>query len=161
MRMKGTVKISTKIFLLFLLTFSSACSHSWNRSGDDSRRLSRLRTPPSSLQRVEIELSRDKLLAALRDRPSVTRIRAVEIFQGNPLGEDPIPNYRLFDITPGSVYEMMGLQNTDVVVGANDRILVSPNLFRQFVELLPQESHSELEIIRAGDPMLFEYKIVN
>ena len=135
----------------------AACSQLSSHS--EERRLSVLRPVPRDLKTVEIRLSRDKLNEALTEKVSLEALRIVEIFSSVTPGGDPLPRYRIFGVMPGSVYRLMGLENADIIVGMNDRILANPAVFKAAVQYLPQEKQSELEIVRNSTPMLLRYVI--
>jgi type II secretion system protein C len=82
----------------------------------------------------------DKTLADFNN--VLTQARAVPYFEnGVPAG------YRFFQITPGSVYDKLGLKNGDVVAGINGQPLTDPSKAFEFLNSLKEgASHMELQL---------------
>lgn len=82
----------------------------------------------------------DKTLADFNN--VLTQARAVPYFEnGAPAG------YRFFQITPGSVYDKLGLKNGDVVAGINGEPLTDPSKAFGFLNSLKEgASHIELQL---------------
>lgn len=68
--------------------------------------------------------------------------------------------YRIFDLKPGSPYELLGLQNSDIIVAANRYLIKRPDQFQTFVQLLRVENEAAIEIRRGGEARLLKYSFV-
>lgn len=145
--------ISCGVFTL-LLTSCTA------RTALDERRLSALNPTATQIESHEITVQRAELKKALFDTARVERLRVIEVF-ASPIARGSYPEYRLFEIEPGSVYQLLGLQNADILVGVNDYIVANPGVFKKFVYLLPQEKEAQIEVRRGNQPMLFHYKVID
>ena len=109
-------------------------------------------------ERVSLPVSRSELQTLLQDSTGINSIRLVEVFRANTESQ-PYPVYRIFGLQPGSAYELLGLKNTDILVAANDYIIRTPQLFVQYVRLLPREPEAFIEIERGGIPLIFAYEM--
>lgn len=68
--------------------------------------------------------------------------------------------YRLFDIQPSSVFQLLGLENSDVVIAVNRYLIKRPEQFKGFVQLLAAEDEATIEIRRGGEGKLFKYRFL-
>ena len=111
---------------------------------------------------VEIkEVSRSQLKQAVELNANNKPARLVQIFRSDVPASAALPQYRLFDILPNSPYEVLGLHNADVLVAANDYIIYNPAGFHQYIKLIEKEDRALIEIIRGGNPVKFEYHLVD
>lgn len=123
--------------------------------------LSSVRPPLPGTKTSELTLSRKKISEALGRNDENSQVRIVEIFRRAEDSNTSLPEYRLFGITTESIYWSLGLRNADVLVAAHDYVIKSPNAFRQYVALVPNELESKVEIRRNGAPMLLHYRFVD
>lgn len=65
--------------------------------------------------------------------------------------------YRLFDIKQSSVFQLLGLENSDVLIAVNRYLIKRPDQFNAFVQLLASEDEATIEIRRGGEGKLFKY----
>lgn len=103
---------------------------------------------------VELQISRNKLKEQLSKVSGENRIRMVDVFKK----DGGYPEYHLFGIQDQSVYTLLGLQNEDVLVAANDFVVFDRNGFPKFVSLFPQVKEASIRF-RRGDKM-FNYHYV-
>jgi len=143
---------------VFLVSGSTGCS---SNAVNQGKKLSSVRTPDPSRKPIEMQVSRPALRKAIADSGSLNRARLVEVFfREQELGGSP-PEYRIFDITPGSAYEILGLKNADVLVAAEDYIVPSAAVFRSYIGMLANQREGSIEIRRMGQPMLLHYTLVD
>ncbi len=121
-----------------------------------------LRTKPPAAEAVKIELtvSLQELNLALGEEYKTAKLRPVEVFQNSSSGGMHSPVFRLFDVEKGSVYELIGLKEADIVVAINERIVVAPQVISQIVRLLPKEKSIKFEVLRSGKSYLISTKFV-
>ena len=82
-------------------------------------------------QRVEdVQVSRKKFQSALTQGAGVNDVRLVEIFRREG---QPFPQYHLFDIRKGGPYELLKLEDGDILLAANDYVVYEPTGFRTYV----------------------------
>ena len=148
-------KILKTLVLLFLVLLA-ACS---SMSPKEERRLSVLRPESVNLHPKEIVIARSRIKKALADDASIEKLRVVQIFSRVSANGNSLPRYRLFDIDPDSIYQLLGLQNADILVGVNDRVVVNPDIFKVVVRYFIDEKDPQIEIERGGTPLLFKYSI--
>jgi type II secretory pathway component PulC len=123
-------------------------------------KLSDVRPVPESRTEKQMTLSAEALLEALAKGNQINRIRIVPIFyRSSQIGES-YPEYRLFEIQNGSIYERVGLRNGDVLVAADDYVVFTPDQFREYMRVFPRLENPSMEITRDGKPLLFKYTIV-
>jgi general secretion pathway protein C len=85
----------------------------------------------------------DKTLADLNN--VLTQARALPNFEnGQPNG------YSITQIVPGSIYEKLGLQNGDIILGLNGQPINDPAKAFELLSELKTSNHLELQIKRAG-----------
>jgi type II secretory pathway component PulC len=68
--------------------------------------------------------------------------------------------YRLFDIRPSSVYQLLGLENSDVLIAVSRYLVKRPDQFKGFVQLLATQDEASIEIRRGGEAKLFKYSFL-
>ncbi len=137
---------------IFLLTGCRAFS---GQSGGPSGEASKLPRGYSANETQNISISKNKLDQALKVKPELNRIRMVDVFrQGSAF-----PEYHLFDIRDNSVYALLGLQNRDVLIAANDYLVFDKSGFPRFVGLLPTTDKASITVRRGERDIKFEYNI--
>lgn len=141
--------------VLCVVCVALGCSMSAPRGG--SVRLSDYRPVPEERRSIPVTVSREELKMALAKGEIVNSIRIVEVFRR---GGTNFPQYRLFDIRPGSVYELLKIENADILVAANDYVVFTPEQFRAFVKLMAKQNTPTIEVARHGKSILYEYNIV-
>lgn len=93
-------------------------------------------------------------LTKIRENP----IRLVPVFQ--TVSSTESYEYRIFDIARSSVYGLLGLENSDIVVAVNRYLIKNPAQFPAFVQLLANENEATIEIRRGGEARLHKYAFV-
>jgi type II secretory pathway component PulC len=68
--------------------------------------------------------------------------------------------YRLFDVKQSSVFQLLGLENHDVLIAVNRYLIKRPEQFNGFVQLLASEDEATIEIRRGGEGKLFKYSFL-
>jgi len=99
-----------------------------------------------SIQRSEV----DKTLADMNN--VLTQARAVPNFE-NGIAQ----GYKLFQIVPGSIYEKLGLQNGDAIVGLDGQPINDPGKAFEMLTALKNAAHMELQIKRDGKSVNYAY----
>lgn len=69
-------------------------------------------------------------------------------------------SYRIFDVRDGSVYSLLGLQTSDVIIAVDRYLIKRPEQFLAFVSLLPRTNQATIEIRRGGEARLFKYQFI-
>lgn len=103
----------------------------------------------------QFNVSRTEVDRALSDLNQVlTQARAVPNFEnGQPAG------YKLFQIVPGSIYDKLGLQNGDIIMGFDGENVNDPGKAFEKLGNLKNTSRLELSIKRDGRTQNFAYDI--
>jgi len=102
---------------------------------------------PARLEREEVDASipdYTKLMEQIRVRPKFEG--------GQPRG------FVIYNIGPGSIFEKMGLQDGDIIVSVNGRVLETSQPVMEFYEALMKEETVSLEVNREDSMqrLLFE-----
>jgi hypothetical protein len=118
-------------------------------------KLSEVRPLPPERKVLRLKVPRHELA----NRAEGSQIRLVEVF--NPGQEDnPVKEWRMFDISPSSAAALVGLENNDVLLAANDYVVAAPYIFHQYLRYLPREKEGTIEVRRAGRPVLIQIELV-
>lgn len=119
------------------------------------------KSPPSGIQRIPMTVRIEDLRRA-QGNIELNRLRVLKIVlsAGGSSGDDPMPQYRLFDVKPGGVAEVIGLQNADVLVAANGYVVYHPDQFLRYLVSIPLDEETFIEIRRDGRPIMLEYKFI-
>jgi general secretion pathway protein C len=67
--------------------------------------------------------------------------------------------FRISEIVPGSLYEMIGLQNGDVIQRVNAQDVDDPSKFFQLYQGLRNERNISIDLIRGGQRQTLNYDI--
>ena len=114
---------------------------------------------PSDITRKEIVVARQELVRRLQERGVADGVRLVSILKSQSYEGDTAPEYRIFGVKSQSVYELLGLENADVVVSAHGFVIRDSRVFPEYVALLRGQSSGSIEIRRRGRPLLLAITI--
>lgn len=114
---------------------------------------------PSDIAKKEMTVLRAELVKRLREQGTGDGVRLIPILKGQSYEVQSHPEYRLFGVKKGSVYELLGLQNADIVVSAQGFIIRDPRIFPEYVALLKNQPDAAIEIRREGRPLLLSVMI--
>lgn len=120
-------------------------------------RLDPQKPPRPGTPEQSITVSRSALQRSLSQRLYNDQLRIVQVYRRNEEFANIAPEYRLFQVHPQSAYALLGLQEADVLVAASGYIIQTPELFREYVRLLPQEQNAMIEVRRLADPLVLRY----
>ena len=149
--MKNTLKILCILSMLLV----SGCS---SRTHQGAIKLSDVRlNDPIDIEVREREILKKDLQRALSNSAATERLRVIEMANSVLGTKNAIPEYRLFDITPGSVYDILGLQNSDILVAADGYVPTFGSQFKEYVKLLNIAENAQVEIKRAGRTVRYRY----
>jgi hypothetical protein len=146
------VRSVASLFVILFLAMSVACSTAQRPTlpiALDSVRapIVGITTESRIVDKATYELSLQKLQEG-------DAVRIVEIFQNTAAIQRGAKEFRLFDVYPGSPYDLLGLRSADVLVSAQGYIIQSPRAFINYLVAVPYEKGgSFIEIRRAGKPI--------
>ncbi len=115
----------------------------------------------SEIGRQEISVPRLELARRIRERGTGEGVRLIPILKGQSYEMETTPEYRIFNVKKGGVYELLGLKNADVIISAHDYVIRDPRAFPQYIALLKGQQSSSIEIRRDGSPLLLAIKITD
>ena len=84
--------------------------------------------------------------------------RIVQLFRTSEAGT--LPEYRIFEIKKGSAMEMLGLRDSDILIAAHGYVIQEPKQFYSYLQLLPRENESFIEIRRAEHPIMIKVSLI-
>jgi hypothetical protein len=116
-----------------------------------------IRPIPPAIKVSSFTIQRRDLQATLL-RLGEVPVRLVPIYQTVTSTESY--EYRLFDVTPDSVYALLGLENSDIIVAADKFLIKNQAQFPAFMRLLQNENEATIEIRRGGEARLLKYTFV-
>ena len=123
----------------------------------DPKFIEDIRPIPPALKVNSFTIQRRDLQQAIA-RLADTPIRLVPVYQ--TVSSTESYEYRVFDVTPDSVYALMGIENSDIIVAADRYLIKNPAQFPAFVRLLGSENEATIEIRRGGEARLMKYSFV-
>lgn len=115
--------------------------------------------PPLDRRTFTVMLNRETYLKALEKEGAVNQARLVEVFHRGQ-SDNELKEYRLLDVRPNSVYDLLGLKHGDVLVAANGYVVPVPQMFWNYLRLISQFEKATIEVRRDGTPVLLEYQFV-
>ncbi len=121
------------------------------------KRIEEIRPNPPLFRSVSLTLQRRDFISQLGRRGDNT-IRLVPVFQSAVSPESYV--YRVFDVKPKSVYTLLGLQNSDIIVAVDGFLVRKPEQFVAYTQLLQNEDSSTVEIQRSGEAILLRYTFI-
>jgi len=83
----------------------------------------------------------------------------IPILKGQSYEGDQTPEYRIFGVKTQSVYQLLGLENADVIVSAHGFVIRDPRVFPEYVALLKVQPSGSIEIRRGSKNLLLAIKI--
>lgn len=116
-----------------------------------------IRPIPPAIKVSSFTIQRRDLQGALL-RMGDTPVRLVPVYQSVTATESY--EYRLFDVAPDSVYQLLGLENSDIIVAADRFLIKNQGQFPAFMRLLQNENEATIEIRRGGEARLLKYTFV-
>jgi type II secretory pathway component PulC len=123
----------------------------------EPKRIDEIRPIPPALRVTTYTLQRRDLQSTLSKGADNT-IRLVPIYES--VASRQSYEYRVFDVRPGSVYSLLGIENSDVLVAADGYLIKKPEQFVMYVQLLQKENEANIEIRRGGEPKLLKYSFL-
>jgi hypothetical protein len=144
------------LFLLVLCSLLAGCSFLGGSEGQGPVRYSGLKGANDGRDEKVLTLSKSKFKGLTSEYSSFSALRLIQVFDS--MAEDRFPRYRVFGITPQSVWHYMGLENADVLLAAHDYVVFNPGQFFRYVQVLPQEEEGFVELQRLGKPVLIRYR---
>jgi membrane-associated protease RseP (regulator of RpoE activity) len=123
----------------------------------EPKRIEEIRPIPPALRVTNFTIQRRDLVAAL-GRGGDNSIRLVPVYE--TVASRSSYEHRAFDVRPGGVYSLLGLQNADIVVAVDGYLVKRPEQFTLFVQALAQEDEATIEIRRGGEPRLLKYVFI-
>lgn len=103
----------------------------------------------------EIIINRSEFKGILAKGPGAMRIRLIELFSG----ANTRPRYRVMGYDKSGPYGMMDIQVGDIILAANNYVMMNPRLFPDYVRLLSDTNSGTVHIIRKGRELILSYQI--
>ena len=122
------------------------------QEGTGSQLISSVRPTPEGITILEKTVSRGEVMRALEASRGSTNVRIVPLVT-SAAQAPATPEYRIFNVRPGSIAELLGLRNADVIVAAHDYVIQAPNQFYNYLQLLSSQKATAVEVRREGKPI--------
>jgi hypothetical protein len=103
----------------------------------------------------DVAIKRAEFKEILAKGPGVMRIRLIELFSG----ANSRPRYRVMGYDKTGPYQMLDVQVGDVILAANNYVMMNPRLFPDYVRLLSDTNSGTLHVIRHGRELILNYQI--
>jgi hypothetical protein len=142
------------IHLIFLIVFAFSGCSTFGKKGLSERDII-YAASLDSYPKKEIAINRGEFKNILVKGPGVMRIRLIELFSG----ANTRPRYRVMGYDKMGPYEMLDIQPGDVLLAANNYVMMNPSLFPDFVRLLSDTNGGTVHILRHGRELILNYKI--
>ena len=149
-------RIAGPMFGMAMIFSGCSAMNPWSKEELSS---GQTRILPPEIAKKEISVARVELLKRLRERGTPDGVRLIPILKGQSYEIQPFPEYRIFGVKTGSVYELLGLQNADIVVSAQGFVIRDPRVFPEYVSLLRNQPDAAIEVRREGRPLLLAVTI--
>jgi type II secretory pathway component PulC len=140
------------LFVALLIVIGSGCAVSSSR---EPKFIEDVRPVPPPMKVMSFSIQRRDLQEAL-GQAKENQVRIVPMYQSTRTSYE----YRIFDIAPGSVYSLLGLEPSDVIVAADRYLVKRPEQFPAFVQLMPGLNQASIEIRRGGEARLLKYSFI-
>ena len=151
--MRNYERVAT-LGLLLLGVVTSGCS---GHGKAEPKFIEDVRPVPPAQKVLSYTIQRRDLQNALV-KIGESPIRLVPVYQSVSAGESY--EYRIFDVRNDSVYALLGIENSDILVAADRYLVKNPAQFPVFVQLLSNENEATIEIRREGESRLMRYTFI-
>ena len=145
------------LFALILLVSVTGCSVLGSGNGQGTL-ISTVRPVPTGIEVISIQLTTTQISTALEASRGSENIRLVPLVT-SAAQAPATPEYRLFNVKPGSIAALIGLKNADTIIAAQDYVIQAPSQFYNYLQVLPLQKSSSVEIRRDGKPIRIESTI--
>ncbi len=112
--------------------------------------------PSTGTTVVKFVITRSDFNDALRHENQNRALRLIQVYS-TPAAAAEAPEYRVFGVHPDSVYALLGLKNSDVLLAAHGYVVSGSSAFPRYVSLLSNEKASSIEVRRQGIPYLLSF----
>lgn len=123
-------------------------------------KISTVRSPPTSLEKVSTAIKRSVYAKALESSRGASNLRIVPMIVSSSQAPST-PEYRLFNVRKGSVGDVLGLQNSDILIAAHDYVIQNPSQFYGYLTAVQNEKSSQIEIRRGDRPMILSFDFID
>jgi type II secretory pathway component PulC len=146
------IKIGRILGVLLIALLCSGCSLFWKRNSLQGDPVPK--PPAKGITEIKMEIPADRYSQYLQRGESLNRVRLVPVYsRGGSSGE-----FRIFDVKQGSIFEVLGIENLDIIVAANGFVIPGGNVFWQYLVMMSEMGEGSIEIRRNGIPFLMKYK---
>lgn len=121
-----------------------------------------LAKPPVGASSSVRKVGSDKWMIDQREIAASTENMGQMLTQARALPymeQGKVVGFRISEITPGSLYEKIGLVNGDVVQKVNSQDVDDPGKFFQLYQGLKEEKSISIDVLRNGQRQTFNYEI--
>ena len=110
---------------------------------------------------VPLSVTRAQLREILAKGSDLNQLRVVQVTQSSSANSNATPEYRLFGIKSGSVADVLGLANADILIAANGYVVFSPKQFADYLYALSELKQGSIELRRNQEALQLNYTILD
>lgn len=145
------------LFLVLCMLAVGGCSvFSKRHSRFDGEEVLLSQLLPEQPKVIKRTIPEGKLEDAIQRSIGNRRMRVVRIYRRNSI--QSIPEHRVFDVTKGSPFDIIGLRSGDIILGVNDRLILEPAVMELYPQAVLQDKTSTITFNRNDE--LFQIKVV-
>jgi len=159
--------MKSRVIIVYIISFFCfvACSSEkktldlplWKQN--QAVKMSDLRPANVNVTKVIIKVPKQKYNRALVEGGNLNSARLIEVFSSSQ-GNIMPPQYRVFDVQRGGIYELLHLRTADIIVAAGGYVIPDQSIFWQYLNMIGQLDGGSLEVIRAGRTFDLQYQFV-
>ena len=153
----------TKIVLtLFVLQFVACSSNKlvsplpWEQGDGKGVKITDIRPADANATNVTIKIKLNDYKKALAEGGNLNLARLVEVTNPSSGPKSP-PEYRVFDVKKGGVYDVLKLETADVIVSAGGYVIPNQSIFWGYLNLIKDIRSGSLQVRRAGRTFYYNY----
>ena len=142
-----------RLFVVAVVGLMTGCAMVAPQPGD----LTKTRPTDPRSEVKEIQVPRDEFTRRISQPESMNNIRLVRVYLKSA-ADGEVPEYKIFNLQTGGPYSLLGLQNGDVLISAQNFVVRQPFQFVEFVKLMSGEPSPTIQIRRGVVPLELRYK---
>ena len=154
--------MKTNKVLLVLFTLQACSSSSiksplpWEQGDGKGVKITDIRPADANATKVSIRIKLNDYKRALAEGGNLNLARLVEVTNPSSGPQSP-PEYRVFDVKKGGVYEVLKLETADIIVSAGGYVIPNQTIFWGYLNLMKDLKSGSLQIRRAGRTFYYNY----
>ncbi len=154
------MKIVKVILVLFVLQSCSSgnlkSSLPWEQGDGKGVKITDIRPADANATNVAIKIKLSDYKKALAEGGNLNLARLVVVTNPSSGPKAP-PEYRVFDVKKGGVYDVLKLETADIIVSAGGYVIPNQSIFWEYLNLIKDLGSGSLQIRREGRTFYYNY----